>query len=144
MKPFFLEIITPEKIAYSGEVEMVVAPSALGAIGILHGHVPLLARLIEGELKITKGTEEIFFAIGGGFIEVDSKKVTILVTSAYHADEINEQEVLKARQRAEEALAAKPSGINLIKAQSLFRESLIAMKVLQRKRKKSSFSASSQ
>jgi F-type H+-transporting ATPase subunit epsilon len=134
MNSFLLEIITPERIAFSDQVEMVTAPSKAGVIGILHGHVPLFSRLVEGELKIAKKGKEFFLAIGGGFLEVTPQKVIVLVTSAYHADEINEQEVMQARKRAEEALAAKPTGAALLEAQSLFRRSTIAMKVLRRKR----------
>ena len=135
MSSFFLEIITPERVAFSDKVEMVVAPSAMGNIGILAHHVPLFSRLLEGELKISKGKEEMFLAIGGGFLEITPLKTTILVTSAYHAEEINEKEVMKAKKRAEEALAEKPSGDALIDAQALFRRSMIALKVLKRRKK---------
>lgn len=133
---FLLEIITPEKIAYSNPVEMVTAVTASGVIGVLAHHVPLFTRLVEGEVKIAKGDEEIFLAIGGGFMEVTPQKVVILVTSAYHADEINEQEVIQAKKRAEEMLAKKPTGEAWLEAQSLFRRSIIAMKVLHRRRSK--------
>lgn len=134
MSAFLLEIITPERIAYSDSVEMVTAPSATGVVGILHGHVPFFARLVEGEVKITRNGEESYLAIGGGFLEVTPEKSIILVTSAYHAEEINEQEVIEAKKRAEEALASKPTGFALIEAQSLFKRSIIAMKVMRRKR----------
>ena len=131
---FLLEIITPERIAFSDQVEMLVAPSASGVIGILPYHTPLFTRLIEGEVKITKTGEEYFLAIGGGFLEVTPNKAIILVTLAYHAEEINEKEVLQAKKRAEEALAAKPTGAALLEAQSLFKRSVIALRVIRRKR----------
>lgn len=137
MNTFLLEIISPECIAYSDNVEMVTAPSAIGVVGILHGHVPFFTRLVEGEVKITKNGEDSYLAIGGGFLEVTLEKSIILVTSVYHAEEINEQEVMAAKKRAEEALASKPTGIALIEAQSLFRRSIIAMKVMRRKRSSS-------
>lgn len=131
---FLLEIITPERIAYTDEVEMVAAPSASGVIGILPHHVPLFTRLVEGEVKITKKGEETYLAIGGGFLEVTPGKVVILVTAAYHAHEINEQEVVLAKKRAQDALAAKPTGAALIEAQVLFRRSEIALKMLRRRK----------
>lgn len=134
MSTFLLEIITPQRIAFSDQVEMVVAPSASGVIGILPGHVPLFTRLVEGEVKIAQKGEEYFLAIGGGFLEVTPGKVILLVTTAYHAQELNEQEILSAKKRAEEALLAKPTGAALAEAQSLFKRSIIAMKVLRRKR----------
>lgn len=134
MSTFLLEIITPERIAFSDQVEMVTAPSASGVIGVLKGHIPLFTRLVEGELKIIKKNEEYFLAIGGGFMEVTPSMAKILVTSAYHAQELNEQEVLKAKQRAEEALSSKPTGAALIEAQALFRRSIVSLKMLKRRR----------
>jgi F-type H+-transporting ATPase subunit epsilon len=130
-----LEIITPEKIAYTDTVEMVTVPSVMGTLGILPKHIPLFAQLIEGELKIKKGNEEFFLSIGGGFIEVTKMKVMILVTRAVHANELNEQEILKAKDRAIEALKSKPTGDAFVSASSLYRQSLVDLKLL-RKRKK--------
>ena len=129
-----LEIITPERIAYSEEVDMVVAPSVMGTIGILPRHVPLFAQMVEGELKIKKGKDEIFLAIGGGFIEVTKTKVSVLVTRAVHAKELNEAEILKARSSAQEALKTKPTGKYLAAAQALLRQSLVDMRLLRRRK----------
>lgn len=133
-KNFPLEIITPERIAFSDQVEMLTAPSSSGQIGILPRHTPLFTRLIEGELKILRKNEELYLAIGGGFLEVTHKKAIVLVTDAYKASEINEKEILEARKKAEEALKSKPTGEALIAAQTLFRRSVIALKLLKRKK----------
>lgn len=138
MASFLLEIITPQKIAFSQEVEMITAPSASGVIGVLAHHVPLFTRLVEGELKITKNKEEIFLAIGGGFMEVTPKKTMILVTDAYHAHEINESEMVKAKERAEKALKEKPTGAALLEAQALFKRSTIALNVYHKRRRHTS------
>lgn len=135
MNAFRLEIITPDRIAFGDEIELVEVPSSSGVIGILHGHVPLFARLVEGEVKIKKKNDEFFLAIGGGFVEVTPDKVVVLVTAAYHAEEINEKEVLLAKKRAEEALFAKPTGTALFEARTLFRQSEIALKVLRRRKR---------
>jgi len=134
MSTFLLEIITPERIAFSEQVEMITTPTSSGLIGILPHHTNLFTRLTEGELKIVKSQKEYFLAIGGGFMEVTKEKVLILVTEAYHADEINEKEVLAARQRAKDALIAKPEGVDLKEAQAIFRRSEIAIKVLRKKK----------
>ena len=112
---------------------MVTAPSSDGVIGILAGHVPLFTKLIEGEVKISTSNEEFYLAIGGGFLEVTREKVTLLVTAAYKADELNEAEILAAQKRAQQALEAKPEGEALVAAQAMFRRSQIALKVLKRK-----------
>lgn len=134
MSTFLLEIVTPERIAFSDQVTMVTAPSTTGVIGILAHHVPLFTSLSEGEVKITKEKEEFFLAIGGGFLEVSPQKVILLVTSAFHAEELNEKEIDDAKRHAEEALRLRPTGTALIDAQSLYKRSLIALKVAKRKR----------
>lgn len=134
MNTLYLEIITPDRIAYTDDVDMVVVPSTMGTIGILPRHIPLFAQLTEGELKIRKGNEEFFLAIGGGFLEVTKAKVSILVTRAIHARELNEQEILKAKKEAEEALTRKPSGKELIAVQTLYRQSLIDLRLLRRRK----------
>lgn len=134
MNTLHLEIITPDRIAYTDDVDMVVVPSTMGTIGILPRHVPLFAQLTEGELKIRKGSEEFFLAIGGGFLEVTKAKVSILVTRAIHARELNEQEILKAKKEAEEALTRKPSGKELIAVQTLYRQSLVDLRLLRRRK----------
>lgn len=134
MKNFFLEIITPEKIAFSDTVEMVSVPSETGTLGILADHIPLFAKLTEGELKVVKEGKEIYFSLGSGFLEVGKKKVTILVTKALNADEIDEEKLLAAKKAAEEALKQKPKGEALVSAQALLRSTLIDLKVKRRKK----------
>jgi len=134
MKTFWLEIITPEKVAFSGEVEMVSVPSVEGTLGILANHIPLVAKLTEGELKIVKEGKEDFYSLGGGFLEVTPKKVMILVTKALNADEIDEKKILEAKAAAEEALRQKPKGEALISAQALLRSTLIDLKVKRRRK----------
>lgn len=131
---FTLEIITPERLAYKDDVTMVTAPTGRGTIGVLAHHVPLFTRLSEGEVKVTKGNEEYFLAIGGGFMEVTRGKVSILVTRAVHARELNEAEIQKARERASEAIIRGVKGAELVEAQTLLRRSLLEMKILRRRR----------
>ena len=109
MKSFLLEIITPDKIVFSDQVEMVTVPSEAGILGILAGHSPLFSKLISGELKILKSGKETFISLGEGFMEVGEGKVSILVTKALHADEIDEEKLLIAKKEAEEALKNPPS-----------------------------------
>lgn len=131
---FLLEIITSDRVVFSDEVEMVTATSASGTIGILPQHIPLFSKLVQGEVKIIKDNKEHFLAIGGGFIEVTKEKTYILVTEAFRAEEINELEVIKAKKRAEEAIRDKSNLMSLSEAQSIFRRSEIALKVLHRHR----------
>lgn len=140
---FLLEIVTPERIAFSDQVTMVTVPSAAGIVGILAHHVPLFTSLVEGEVKIIKNAEEFFLAIGGGFLEVSPRKVILLVTSAFHAEEINEKEVSEAKKAAEHALQTRPTGAAFIEAQSIYKRSVIALKVAHRKRSATRISTAS-
>ena len=130
MTDFLLEIITPEKIVYEEQVEMVLVPAINGLAGIMAHHVPYFTQLTEGEVKIVKGHDEYFLAIGGGFLEVTPDKVSVLVTRAINALQINEKEVIEAKKAAEEALSGKPKGEALVAAQALLRRSLVDLKVL--------------
>jgi len=129
-----LEIVTPERIAYTDEVEMVSVPSVLGTMGILPKHIPLFAALTEGEVKIKKGNDEVYLSIGGGFVEVTKSKVIILVTRAVHYKELNEVEIAHAKKEAEEALKQKPTGKELTVAQALLRQSLVDLRILRRRK----------
>lgn len=134
MKQFLLDIITPERRALSQEVESVVVPTPNGQIGVLASHMPLFTALSEGEVKISGNKKEYYLAIGGGFMEVTGSHVTILVSRAVAADEINEAEIKKAQEQAKLALGRRIKGEELHEAQLLLRRSLLEMKVLRRKR----------
>lgn len=131
---FLLEIITPERQVFSEEVDMVIVPTTSGAIGVLAHHQPLFSSLSEGEIKITSGTKEMFLAIGGGFMEVAPGKVSVLVSRAYHADELNEAEIKKAQAAAQDAIRNRAKGMELSQAQAMLRRSLMELKVLHRRR----------
>lgn len=131
---FLLEIITPVRQAFREEVDMVVAPTKNGSIGVLAHHQPLFSSLSEGEIKITSGSKDYFLAIGGGFMEVSRDNVMILVSRAVHADELNEAEIKKAQLAAKEAIANKAKGEELVSAQAMLRRSLIELKVFRRRK----------
>lgn len=131
---FHLDIITPKRNVFSQEVSELSVPTAKGTIGILAHHAPLFSSLTEGELKITAGNKEYFFAIGGGFMEVSPSGVQVLVSRAYHADELNEADIKQARQSAKEAIARGAKGDDLATAQAILRRSFIELKVYRRKR----------
>lgn len=139
MASFLLEIVTPERQAFSDQVDMVVAPTLDGAIGVLAHHKPLFCILSEGEIKISTGTKDYFLAIGGGFMEVTASKVTVLVSRAVHADELNEAEIKKAQAAARDALANPHKGIEFSQAQAILRRSIMELKVLHRRKSSTRF-----
>lgn len=129
---FRLEIITPERVAYSEQVESVSVPSVDGRLMLLPRHAKLFATLTEGQIKIIKDRKESFLAIGGGFVDVAKESVVILVSRAVHAHELNEAEIEKAKKSAEELLAAAPRGSERAQAMALLRRSLVEDALLKR------------
>ncbi len=73
-----LEIITPEKNVYEGEVELINLPGSDGSFGLLNGHAPLVSTLKEGEIKIVENGNEQIFPVKGGVVEVNNNKVIVL------------------------------------------------------------------
>jgi F-type H+-transporting ATPase subunit epsilon len=130
-----LEIVTAERLVYSDEVDMVIAPGIEGQLGILPHHAPLMTMLEPGELRVKKSGEEISIAISGGFLEVLQNKVEILADTAERAEEIDIARVEEAKQRAEEQLKLRPPGADLVAAEAALRRSLAQLKVVERRRK---------
>jgi F-type H+-transporting ATPase subunit epsilon len=104
--PLTLEIVTPEARVYSDTIDTVVLPTVQGEIGILPGHIPLLTRVAHGELRVTKGSQTHYLAVGDGFAQVDGDRVQVLAESAIEEGKIDERATEDAMRRAEEALRA--------------------------------------
>jgi F-type H+-transporting ATPase subunit epsilon len=98
--------VTPDKNVTKGEVEMVIAPSALGEVGILPNHRPLLADLVPGvvELRHSGSVKPERFAVSGGFLEVDRNRVSLLVETAERPEEIDVERAQKSFAKHEAAL----------------------------------------
>ena len=134
MSLFHLEIITPERSAFSQEVDALSVPTPRGTIGVLAHHMPLFLALIEGEITITVGKNVYYLAIGGGFMEVANGSVSILVSRAVHADELNEAAIQRAYQAAKDAVGKRLKGEEFASAQAILRRSLLELKVSRRKK----------
>ena len=104
--PLLLEIVTPERLAYSDEVDAVFCPGVEGELGVLPHHAPLLSMLGVGELRIRKGGDEDFFAIAGGFVQVRPDKVVVMAELADLSSEIDLEAAEEARNEAERAIKA--------------------------------------
>lgn len=99
-----LEIVTPEKTAYSEDVEMVTLPGSEGELGVYPNHVPLLTTINPGELRVLKGGRETFLAIGEGFVEITGSTVSVLTDMALEAAVIDESAAEAAVARAKAAM----------------------------------------
>jgi F-type H+-transporting ATPase subunit epsilon len=100
-----LEIVTPEKMAFSGKVEEVTVPGSEGEFGVLRGHASLLSSVDVGELNFTKEGKKTYYAVSTGYAEVTSGKVTILIETAERSDMIDKDRARRAKEIAESKLA---------------------------------------
>jgi F-type H+-transporting ATPase subunit epsilon len=100
-----LDIVTPTAVTFSGEVEMVTLPAAEGEMGVYPQHVPLMTQLVPGELVVRQQGQDLYLAVGDGFVEVTNDHVAVLTDMAIPADQIDEAKAEEARRRAEARLA---------------------------------------
>ena len=132
--PIQLEIVTPERLVYEGEVDSVNVPGIEGELGILPHHAPLLSILGLGELRIRKGGAEESFAIVGGFVQVRPDKVVVMAETADLAAEIDLEKAQEARREAERALETGYSeGADLSAARAALQTALMRIRVAERR-----------
>jgi F-type H+-transporting ATPase subunit epsilon len=132
--PLQLEIVTPERLAYSDTVDSVVLPGADGELGVLPHHAPLLATLGVGELRIRKGADEEFFAIAGGFVQVRPDKVVVMAETADMASEIDLEKAQEARREAERALESGfQEEADLAAARAALQQALLRIRLAERR-----------
>jgi F-type H+-transporting ATPase subunit epsilon len=132
----FVDIVSAEGQIFSGEAKMVFAPASMGEVGIAPRHAPLLTLLKAGEVRVQTpdGDEQVFF-VGGGALEVQPNKVTVLADTALRAKDIDEAAALAAKQRAEEALKDASGHITQAQALAELARAAAQLKVLERLRK---------
>lgn len=107
MKTIAVSIVTPDGPVYDADAEMVSAKALSGELGILPGHIPMVAPLAIGAVRIKKEGKTDLVAVSGGFLEVQPQKVTILAQAAEKAEDIDIERAIRAKQRAEERLKQK-------------------------------------
>jgi len=137
MPGILLDIVTAERMVYSDNVDMVIAPGFEGQLGILPHHTPLMTTLLPGELRVKKGDEEVSLAISGGFLEVRPDRVVVLADSAERAEEIDVERAEEARKRARERLSQELElGIDGARAEAALRRSLARLRVAEMSRRR--------
>ncbi len=102
--PIRVEIVSQDRMVYSGDAEMVLIPGAEGVMGILPHHTPVLTVVQYGIITVKEGGAEKHFTVAGGIAEVQPDQVTVLADAAENVAEIDVQRAQEARQRAEELL----------------------------------------
>jgi F-type H+-transporting ATPase subunit epsilon len=131
-----LDIVSVERMVFSGDVDIVIAPGREGQLGILPKHAPLMTILKAGELIARQGNEEYVLAISGGFLEVRPDRVIVLADAAERAEEIDIARAEAARKRAQEQLAHPASRSELVMAEAALRRAIARIEVADRRRKR--------
>ncbi len=132
--PLQLDIVTPERLAYSDMVDAVVLPGSEGELGVLPHHTPLVAMLGVGELRFRKGGTEESFAIVGGFLQVRPDRVVVMAETADMASEIDLERAQAARRDAERALETGfAEGADLAAARAALQQALLRIRVAERR-----------
>lgn len=130
LKKFQLEVISPERIFYSGDVEMVELTTTEGDIGIYADHIPLTTIIAPGIMTITEaGNQTKEAAVLEGFMEITQDKVTILAQSCEWPEEIDIHRAKEAKARAERRLKSADESINTSRAELALRKSLIRLQI---------------
>lgn len=127
-----LEIVTPEGVTYSENVEMVTLPGSEGEMGIYPNHVPLMTQVAAGEVAVRRNGRDEYLAVGDGFVEITGERVAILTDMALRADNIDEAKAEEARRRAEARLSEKLSDEETAMTSAALAHSLAQLKVKRR------------
>ena len=128
-----LEIVTPEKTAYSEDVEMVTLPGSEGELGVYPNHVPLLTTLNPGELRVLKDGRESFLAVGEGFVEITGDAVSVLTDMALEPAAIDEHAAEAAVARAQKAMKEDHGSEEVAAIQASLQKALAQLHVKRRR-----------
>ena len=127
-----LEIVTPEKLAFSDEVEFVTLTGVEGEMGVYPDHMPLMTQLAAGEVLARKDGRDIALAVGDGFVQVTKDKVAILTDMAIKSEDIDEHKAEEAMKKAEERLQQKLTEEEMATVQAALAHATAQIKVKQR------------
>ena len=133
-KTLNLQVVTPEGIAYSDDVELVGLRAIEGQIGILPNHISLMTQMLPGEMMVRKAGQDKFLAVGEGLVEVTGDRVAILTDMAIAAESIDEAKAEEARQKAERRRHEKISAGELASVNASLARSIAQLRVKRRRR----------
>ena len=131
-KYFRLQVISPDRIFYDGDVDMVELTTSEGEMGVLKGHIPLTAILVPGILRIKKDGQERKAALHDGFVEIFQDHMTILAESCEWPEEIDVNRAKEAKIRAERRLSSGEDNVNMARAEMALRKSLVRIELGQK------------
>jgi len=131
-----VDIVSAEGEIFAGEATMVFAPASGGEIGIAPRHAPLLTTMKAGEVRVQdQNGEEHLFWVGGGALEVQPHKVTVLADTAARAKDLDEAAALAAKHRAEEALRDRVGAMEIAEAQAELARAAAQLRAIEKLRR---------
>jgi F-type H+-transporting ATPase subunit epsilon len=133
MKTIKVSVVTPDGPVYEADVEMVSTKAKSGELGILPGHIPLVAPLEISAVRLKKEGKTQYIAVSGGFLEVRPDKVTILAQAAERAEDIDVARAKAAKERAERRLQSKDDDIDFKRAELALKRALNRLNVAEMK-----------
>jgi len=133
---FTLRVLSPLGTVFEGQVKQATLPTPDGEITVLAHHMPVVAVLSEGEMRIPSEKGEVVIALAGGFLDTGANTATVLSDFAAEAESIEVARVEAARKRAEEALAEKKLKGEIALVERDLQRSLLQLKVAERYRRR--------
>lgn len=132
-----VDVVSAETSLYSGVAEVVIAPGALGEVGIYPHHAPLLTTLRPGTVRIKPmdQAEEVMIYVSGGILEVQPDVVTILSDTAVRGADLDEEKALEAKRAAEEAMKGNVVKLEYAKAQAELAQAIAQLATIKKLRK---------
>lgn len=130
MASFILEIVTPDKEFFSGEVDMVIVRGVEGDLAVLKNRAPLVTPLAIGKITIKTGEKKRIAAVAGGYIKVTKEKTTIVADAAEWPEEIDVERAKKAKERAEKRLKSRPDGLDVARAEVALKRAINRLDVV--------------
>lgn len=132
-KAFSLEIITPEKIVFHGEVTSLSAPGTLGGFQVLFNHAPMLSSIGVGVLKVKDPAgKDMLYATRGGFVEVRENRAVVLAETAERVDEIDVSRARAALERAKLRLRSTEPGIDIERARAALHRAINRLRLAEK------------
>lgn len=129
MSTFHLEIVTPDRLFFSEEVDSVIVRGIAGDLAILKGRAPMTTPLKIGKVRIFKGEEEIIAAVVDGYISVVNNKTTIVTEAAEWPHEIDIERANEAKERAETRINNKSDNIDIARAELALKRAINRLEV---------------
>jgi F-type H+-transporting ATPase subunit epsilon len=131
-KHLTLELVTPEKVAWSAPADFVVLPAADGEMGVLPGHSPFLVQLGAGEVRVTAGGEIKHFAVSGGFAEIKDDTVSLFAETAEDASQIDSERAHQALEKAKKSVHPGLDPMQLAAMEAAIRRAEVRVRVSRR------------